>query len=126
MQGLVNALDPVATAHSYPLAWAQRGLFDDRPTMNIDVCWRGDAAPKDSVRFGGMEDQRSHEAGSGYIAQQETAHLPDPGETLNPRRCYASRRVLSTPTTSGMPLRAPPNVELRAVGATLRCEARVL
>lgn len=84
VQGLVNALsDPVATAHPYPLARAGWGLFDDRPSMNVDVRWRGDAAPKDSIRFGGMENQSSCEAGNGYAAQQETAHLSDPGETLN-------------------------------------------
>jgi len=51
------------------------GPIDDRPTMNIDVRWRGDAAPLDGICFGGMKSQGSDEAGSGYATQQETAHL---------------------------------------------------
>jgi hypothetical protein len=43
--------------------------------MNVDVRWRGDAAPKDSIRFGGMKNQGSGDAGNSYAAQQETAHL---------------------------------------------------
>ena len=50
--------------------------------MNVDVRWRGDAAPKDSIRFGGMKHQSSGEAGNGYAAQQETVHLLDPPEGL--------------------------------------------
>lgn len=42
---LVNALpDIVAPAHPYPLAWAGRWLLDDRPSVNVDVRRRGDAA----------------------------------------------------------------------------------
>lgn len=85
MQGLVNALsDPVATAHPYPLTRARRGLFDDRPSMNVNVRWRGDPAPIDGIRFGGLKNQGSGEAGNGYAAKQETAHLSDPSETPLP------------------------------------------
>jgi len=59
--------------------------------MNVDVRWRGDAAPKDSIRFGGMKHQSSGEAGNGYAAQQETVHLLDPPEGLC--RCYARSEV---------------------------------
>jgi hypothetical protein len=52
--------------------------------MNVDVRWRRDAAPKDGIRFGGMDDQSSGDAGNGYAAQQETTHLSDPGETPLP------------------------------------------
>lgn len=50
--------------------------------MNVDVRWRSDAPPKDSIRFGAMENQSSCEGGNCYAAQQETAHLSDPGEVL--------------------------------------------
>ncbi|WP_167767841.1 hypothetical protein [Bradyrhizobium frederickii] len=49
--------------------------------MNVDVRWRGDAAPIDGIRFRGMENEGSSEAGNGYAAQQGTAHLFDPSET---------------------------------------------
>jgi hypothetical protein len=50
---------------------------------------QGDAAPIDGIRFGGMKNQGSGEAGSGNVHRQETAHLFDLGETLNLCRCYA-------------------------------------
>ncbi|MGL3107120.1 hypothetical protein [Bradyrhizobium sp. BR 1432] len=43
--------------------------------MNIDVRWRSDAAPIDGIRFGRTENKDRRNAGNGYAAQQETAHL---------------------------------------------------
>lgn len=63
---LVNALpDVIATAHPYPLAWAGRWLLDDRPSVNVDVRRRGDAAPRDCIRFRGTENQSPRKAGDG-------------------------------------------------------------
>src|SRR5205085_4395923 len=47
---LAHALThPIATAQPCPLAWARQRLFDDRPSMNIDVGRRSDASPEHRI-----------------------------------------------------------------------------
>jgi len=93
---LVNALpDVVATAHPYPLAWAGRWLLNDQPSVNVDVRRRGDAAPKDRIRFRGTENQSTRKAGHGRADQQEATHL------LCPLRHKVANATLVAPLSQG-------------------------
>jgi hypothetical protein len=58
--------------------------------MNVDVRCRGDAAPKDGIRFRGMKSQGCDEAGTRYATQQETAQCI-PGKMLLPDAADAMR-----------------------------------
>lgn len=73
--GLVNALpDPVTTANPYPLAWTRARLFDDWPSVNVDICRRGYPAPKDRIRFRGTEKKGCRKAGNGNADQKHSMH----------------------------------------------------
>jgi hypothetical protein len=70
----IYALADVVAVHPYPLAPAGRRLFDDRPSVNVDVCRGGDAAPEDSVRVRGIEGHRRHKRRDSNAAQEKYAH----------------------------------------------------
>jgi hypothetical protein len=68
---LVNALpDVVAAAHPYPLAWTGRWLLDDWPSVNVDIRWRCDAAPKDGIRVRRTEKKGRRKASNGNADQK--------------------------------------------------------
>jgi hypothetical protein len=68
---LINALpDPVAAADPYPLTSAWWRLFDDRPSVNIDIGRRCDAAPKHRICFRGTDKKGRSKACDGNADRQ--------------------------------------------------------
>ena len=71
---LIYALTHVIAVHPNPLARARRRLLDNDPSVNVDVCRGGDAAPEDSVRVRGIEGQRRYKRRDSNAAQEKYAH----------------------------------------------------
>jgi len=75
VHALINALpDIVPTAAPYPLPRTRRRFFDDRPSVDIDIGRRRDAAPKYRIRFGGPQNKCCRKADDGNADQELSTH----------------------------------------------------
>jgi len=52
--------------------------------MNIDVGWRGDAAPEHRIRFRGIENEGRRKAANGNADKQKSTHF-----LIQIKQCYA-------------------------------------